>query len=336
MALYKDKRTGMWYVSYTDPSGRRVRKSLETKNRNVAAIKEGEYLTRRKASDSVRVPLDVFLIRYRAFLAATRKPGTVRYFELGLKKLQAFKPGIQFLDEITPGVLDDCAITLKSKIKGPLAPGLNRAVRAVKTAMRQAEFWDLIPPQNWRKVSRFKESKGRVEFHTPQEIKQILKIFNADWQLVVLLGCRAGLRRGEMAVLKWKDIDFANNQIYVAPNKTEKHRYVPMVADLRTALLTAKKRADKNKEFVVNVGEERDSPYFLSAYYLKATKDKLSFKCGLHKLRHTFASHLVQAGVDLYRVSKLLGHSSIKMTEIYAHLAPSDLRASVDKLPPIK
>lgn len=335
MALYKDKRTGMWYVSYTDPSGRRVRKSLETKNRNVAAIKEGEFLTRRKSADTVRMPFESFLARYRAFLAATRKPDTARHFEIGLKKLLTFKPGIEFLDEITPAVLDECAITLKSKIKGPLAPGLNRAIRAVKTAMRQAEFWDLIPPQNWRKVSKFKESKGRVEYHTPEEIKQILKIFNADWQLVVLLGCRAGLRRGEIAALKWADVDFKNNQIYVAPNKTERHRYVPIAQDLLKALQESQKLATKGSPYVVNVGEARNSKYFLTAYYLKMTKEKLPFKCGLHKLRHTFASHLVQAGVDLYRVSKLLGHSSIQMTEIYAHLAPADLQSAIYQLPKI-
>lgn len=336
MSIYKDPRTGIYYANFVDTSGKRVRKSLETRNRAVAAMKEGEFLTKRKVQDSPKVALESFLARYRAFLAATRKPDTARHFEIGLKKLLAFKPDIKFLDDITPGVLDDCAITLKAKIKGPNAPGLNRAIRAVKTAMRQAEFWDLIAPQNWRKVSKFKESKGRVEYHTPAEIKQILKIFNADWQLVVLLGCRAGLRRGEIAALTWDDVDFKNNQIYVAPNKTEKYRYVPIAKDLRAALLAAKKRAKKGTKYVIMVGEARGSQFFLSAYYLKATKGKFSFKCGLHKLRHTFASHLVQAGVDLYRVSKLLGHSSIKMTEIYAHLAPADLKAAVEELPEIK
>ena len=153
---------------------------------------------------------------------------------------------------------------------------------------------------------------------------------------MVLLGCRAGLRRGEIAALTWQDIDFKNNQIYVAPNKTEGHRYVPMATDLRKALETAQKRANKGDKFVVDVGEARQSPYFLTAYYARVTKEKLPFKCGLHKLRHTFASHLVQSGVDLYRVSKLLGHSSIKMTEIYAHLAPADLKTAVTKLPAIK
>jgi site-specific recombinase XerD len=45
----------------------------------------------------------------------------------------------------------------------------------------------------------------------------------------------------------------------------------------------------------------------------------------LHTLRHTFASRLVKEGTDLYAVSKLLGHKSIKMTERYSHLAPSKL-----------
>ena len=333
MHIYTDKRTGIKYISYTDPSGKRVRRSLRTANKSVATLKAADIIDNKKVRDSEKLPLDAFLVRYRAFLQASRKPGTIQYFELGLKKLLAFRH-IDYLSDITPALLDEFAIAQKNQLKGSFAAGLNRCVRALKTAMRQAEFWDLIPPQNWRKVSKFKENKGRVEFHTPEEIKQILQIFNPAWRLVVLLGCRAGLRRGEIAALKWADVDFKNNQFYVSPNKTEKHRYVPISADLREALQSSQKG---KRVYVVNVGDpkKRDSKDFLTAYYLKATKD-LPFKCRLHKLRHTFASHLVQQGVDLYRVSKLLGHSSIKMTEIYAHLAPADLKTAIEKLPPIK
>ena len=64
---------------------------------------------------------------------------------------------------------------------------------------------------------------------------------------------------------------------------------------------------------------------------------KLVRRCGLknaslHTLRHTFASHLIMSGADLYTVQKLLGHSSIKTTEIYAHLAPDYLKSAIAKL----
>lgn len=52
----------------------------------------------------------------------------------------------------------------------------------------------------------------------------------------------------------------------------------------------------------------------------------------MHSCRHTFASHLIMNGADLYSVSKLLGHAGIKTTEIYAHLAPDYLKAAVDRL----
>lgn len=334
MKIRTDPRTGMKFADYR-VGGKRHRVSLGTKNDKIAIIKAGKVADNKDARDTGNVPFEAFLERYRTYLAATHRPSSIKKFEHGLKKLLSFKK-IKYLNEITPSILDECAVTFKTNIQSKYAPGLNRDIRAIKTAMRQAEFWDLIPPQNWRKVSKFKEVKGRVEYHTPQEIKQILKIFNENWQLVVLLGVRAGLRRGEMALLRWKDIDFKNNQLYVAPNKTEGHRFIPLDKDLRKALEAAKKRAKNGEEFVLNMGEDRYSPYYLSAFYAKETKEKLPFKCGLHKLRHTFASHLVQSGVDLYRVSKLLGHSSIRMTEIYAHLAPTDLKQAITKLPKIK
>lgn len=333
MKIRTDTRTGIKFIDYRI-GGKRKRVSLGTKNNQIALIKAAQIADNKDGRDTGKVPFEAFLERYRAYLKATHRPSSILKFEHGLKKFLAFRK-VKYLNEITPALLDECAVSLKANIKGKYAPGLNRDIRAIKTAMRQAEFWDMIPPQTWRKVSKFKEVKGRVEYHTPDEIKQILKIFNPDWQLATRLGFQAGLRRGEMAMLKWADVDFKNNQIYVAPNKTEGHRYVPIFPELRKALESAKKRAKKGAEFVLNMGEDRTSPYYLSAYYTKETKEKLPFKCGLHKLRHTFASHLVQSGVDLYRVSKLLGHSSIRMTEIYAHLAPTDLKDAVTKLPKI-
>lgn len=333
MRIYTDTRTGIKYADLV-VSGKRRRVSLKTKDSKVAILRAGKLADDRSATNEGKTLLAAFLARLEDFIKATRKKGTQYLYKLAWRKLLAWQQ-FKYLDEITPSVLDEYAVQAKAKIKGPNAAGLNRNIRSIKTSMRQAEFWDLIPPQNWRKVSKFKELKHRIEFHTKEEVKQILKILNKEWQLVALLAYRAGLRRIEIAHLKWEEVDFKNNQLYIDPHKGEKYRYIPLDKTLRKALENAKK-AKKKEVYVINVGDttKRDKKDYLSKPYCEFTAE-LPFKCFLHKLRHTFASHLVQAGVDLYRVKDLMGHSSIQMTERYAHLAPQDLKSAITKLPKI-
>ena len=306
MRIFTDK----YGTKYADLviGGKRRRISLKTKDGKVAILRAGKLADDRQATNDGKVLLSAFLQRLDTYTQATRKGNTQYRYQLAWREFLNWR-NFKYLDQITPAVLDEYAVFCKSQLKKPTAAGLNRKIQAIKTSMRQAEFWELLPPQNWRKVSKFKQSKGRVEYHTPKEIKEILKVLNKEWQLVALLGYRAGLRRGE------------------------KHRFIPIADDLRKALEKAK-QGRKKEVYVINVGDtsHRDDPNYLSAYYRKATAD-LPFNCFLHKLRHTFASHLVQAGIDLYRVKNLMGHTSITMTEIYAHLAPTDLKAAIKSLP---
>lgn len=329
MRIYKDSKTGIYHADYV-LNGKRVRPSLHTKNSSVAHLKAGQLL---KPTDSTypNCPIENFEERYFPYVSSLLAKNTVYRHKKAFLEIKEFA-SIKNLDDITPSVLSDFQVFLLSQKKGK--QGINRTISCIKSIMHQAEQWELISPKNWANVHKLKVPKGRIEYHTPEEVTEILSICNDEWKAVVLLGARAGLRRGEIAALQWKDIDFKNNQVYIAPNKTEKHRYVPMSLDLSQFLLNFKKSA-KNT-FLINIGktEKRYGKYYLTAAYKKLTQD-LSFKCFLHKLRHTFASHLVQAGVDLYRVSKLLGHSSIQMTEIYAHLAPANLQDAILQLPEI-
>lgn len=332
MRIYKDSKTGVFHADYMK-GGRRVRPSLHTKNKTVALLKAGAVL---QPSGELypNCPIENFETRYFSHISPLRAENTVYRGKLALRKLKAWH-AVKTIGEITPSLLADFQVHLLSQKTGGNT-GINRIMQALKTMMRQAERWELVRPQVWRNVQKLRVPKGRIEFHTPKEIKQILEACPSDgWRTVVLLGCRAGLRRGEIAALKWKDVDFEHQQLYIAPNKTEKHRFVPIPQDLLVWLKSC--QIGPGRDFVVNVGDvsTRMGKDYLSAAYRK-NMASLPFSCFLHKLRHTYASHLVQAGVDLYRVSKLLGHSSIQMTEIYAHLAPADLRAAVGKLPEIK
>lgn len=276
----------------------------------------------------LKVPIEDFLVRFNDYTAVERAAETQYRYRIAMRYLQDIQP-IKYLQDITPAVLENYKRELLKQ--GKKSENINRLLQALKTMMRIAERWKLIPRQDWSLVSKFKQKKGRVVFHTEQELQEMIKAVPAWYRLIIKLGARAGLRRGEMAELRWEDIDFANNQIYVRANKTENYRYVPISADLKEEL--AKTPRGKDGFVVQSPGEcPRSSRYFITAAYAKIMK-KLGFKSFPHKLRHTFASHLVQKGVELYTVSKLMGHTSIQMTEIYAHLAPQTLQEAIKVLP---
>lgn len=325
----------IYYADYRNTRGRRIRVSLETTNLRVAQLKYADLIHKRNIVNEqhiVDIEWEMFKVKLFKFMAAERSKNTATWTKLAIKHLEELQH---------PRLLRDVTPVLLQKVKERMIEdgfgkhNVNRCMQALKAIMHLGEKWELAPKQDWSIISKLKTPKGRVVFHTNDEIERLLAACPSDgWRLVVLLGVDAGLRRGEIAHLRWIDVDFDNNQIYVAPDKTDRHRFVPMTKTLRNALEKAKN--GPKSEFVINVGwgkgSHRDSKDFLTAYYREIAR-KAQVPSFLHKLRHTFASQLVENGVDLYTVSKLLGHSSIKMTEIYAHLVHDTLQKAVVHLP---
>lgn len=224
---------------------------------------------------------------------------------------------------------------------------INRTVRAFKTALKKAAEWELMPELPLSRVKKIKTPRGRVEFFTPNEVRILLDFADkkaeghggyCPYKTAVMLGARTGLRRGEMVHLEWADIDFKRQILTVQPKrdwapKTNECRDVSLPTDL-IIFLRALPRSKKCKNVLYDYYGEAFTVDNLTTKFGKFVKNS-GLKGGLHKLRHTFASHLVQNGVDLYTVSKLLGHSSIKTTEIYAHLSPITFSEAIAKLPKI-
>ena len=324
-----------YYADYRDSIGRRKRISLQTSNIRTAQLKYADIISKRNTLNErhiVEIEWRMFKEKLFIFMKAERAANTITWTKLAIKHLEEVKMP-RALSDVTPMLLQK--VKEKMIVNGLSKYNVNRCMQALKAIMHLGEKWQLIPKQDWSIIEKLKTPQGRVVFHTNEEIDKLLAACPSDdWKLVILLGADAGLRRGEIAHLKWIDVDFNNEQIYVAPDKTERHRFVPMSKTLRKALEKAYK--DHKTEFVINVGwgngAKRNTKDFLTAYY-KQIAQKAKVPSFLHKLRHTFASQLVQNGVDLYSVSKLLGHSSIKMTEIYAHLVPDNLKRAVVVLP---
>ena len=141
---------------------------------------------------------------------------------------------------------------------------------------------------------------------------------------MVIFAANTGVRIGELINIEWQDIDFERRVIRIRnkkdfTTKSKLERSIP-VNDQVFSLLT---RLPRNGRYIFesNRGGRRCSTKLSKQFtkYLRAAGFGREFT--FHSLRHTFASRLVQRGVSLYVVSKLLGHSNIKTTEVYAHLA---------------
>jgi integrase len=151
---------------------------------------------------------------------------------------------------------------------------------------------------------------------------------------LVLVALNTGLRRGELLQLRWRDVDLARKDLTVRGEgaKTGQTRHVPMNTEI-TDVLKKWRPADADAEWCVFSGGSTTTPLTEArkawAVVLKKAKIRV-FR--FHDLRHTFASKLVMAGVDLNTVRELLGHRKISMTLRYAHLAPQHKADAVERL----
>ena len=146
---------------------------------------------------------------------------------------------------------------------------------------------------------------------------------------ILITALNTGMRKGEILGLKWKDINFRQRVIVLLDTKNNERREVPINKLLFEVLLPLRKNPDSPYVF----SKKNGKPYSNVRTSFETTKEKAGIEdFRFHDLRHTFASHLVMAGVGLRTVQELLGHKSYEMTLRYTHLSPDHKKAAVDIL----
>ncbi len=154
-----------------------------------------------------------------------------------------------------------------------------------------------------------------------------------EFRAIVIVAVNTGLRQMELLSLKWSQVDLTGKQIILDNQshitKSKKIRSLPLN---KKAFGTISRLNKGNPyDFVFEFPDITNRWKFIQNNFRKYIKlAEVNPKLNFHSLRHTFASWLVQKGVNIYEVSKLLGHSDLKMTQIYAHLRSEDLRKSVE------
>ena len=149
---------------------------------------------------------------------------------------------------------------------------------------------------------------------------------------LVLLAMNTGLRRGELFGIRWSDVNLDEKRLTVPAGiaKSRKGRAIPLNTEARAVLTRWRGGTERGGLVFASPAGGRMTNINKSWDALVTSAQLENFK--FHDLRHHFASRMVQAGVDLYAVKTLLGHSDFSMTQRYAHLAPDHLAAAVAKV----
>jgi integrase len=182
------------------------------------------------------------------------------------------------------------------------------------------------------------DAKARTAF----EERAVWKALSPDLRPLLIVSVHTGLRWSEQRALQWRDIDLLAGFMTVRHSKNGRSRQVPMNSLVQLMLLdlaTQRRRPDDPRELGFQCPYRDPDKFFPAALErarkaLEAQGEDSGHLEGYtwHGNRHTFASRLVMAGVDLRSVQQLGGWQSLAMVQRYAHLAPEHLRAAVERL----
>ena len=184
-----------------------------------------------------------------------------------------------------------------------------------------------------RGVKLLKENNARVRVLTDTEEERFLATLPLHYRPLVIVALHTGMRRGELANLRWQDVDFHTRTLVVRQSKSGEGRRVPMNRVVVATLRALRRERQAFGGLDVHVTGRAIPPQFGRAWG-KAVKAAEITDFRFHDLRHTAASRLVMAGVDLYTVKEILGHKTLVMTQRYSHLSPDHQRPAVERLVP--
>jgi integrase/recombinase XerD len=176
-----------------------------------------------------------------------------------------------------------------------------------------------------------KEKKLPIPLEVNEILAMISKCENKKHLAIIYLLYGCGLRVSEVINLKWSHIERNAGVIHIIQAKGKKDRRVPLFADL-LRVLTEYYREFKSEcngqeyLFVGQYGGQYTERSINNVLKQLAAKAGIKSNVHAHLLRHSYSSHLLENGVDLKVIQELLGHSSLKTTEIYLHISKAHIR----------
>ena len=231
------------------------------------------------------------------------------------------------LDQITPA--DIASLKGRLTAKGLAPKTVNNVLVVLSRLLRSAEEWEIIPKAP--SVKLVKASKKSMPFHSYERYDKLvvgaMKVSQYSLALVLLAG-DAGLRRGELLALEWRDIDLERGIISVERSLSHGHLGTTKGNTSRVVVMTQMlhRVLSSLPRIVKRVFPQASVKNFRRLILQAEEAAGLEPEGQLHILRHTYASHAIAQGVPLYAVQTALGHKDPNTTQGYVHLTVEALR----------
>lgn len=318
------QRGKFYWIKFRDQHGKLIQKNLKHFNNGVPVTTEkwAKFVTNKVENE---------ILTGASPVVVSTSPGKAKqkYFEHCEKRLNKSTVDIykvyinKFFDKVNPQNLNikESTVTEYLNNRDISNRTANHTIKILKQFLNFCVRQGFIQNNPIKNMKTFRVEIKPPRFLSKEEARIILEYAKqTDLYPMIATAIYTGMRLGELKRLQWSDIDLKRKQITVRIAKSKRFRVLPIHPDLLPILKPLEAS-----------GSVFDCTSLRGRFDLLKKDVKLA-DIGWHTFRHTFASHLVMDGIDIVTVSKLLGHSSITVTMIYASLAEDHIKESVSKL----
>ncbi|MCP4986068.1 MAG: tyrosine-type recombinase/integrase [Colwellia sp.] len=330
------KRSGVWWTCIRH-NGKKIQKSLETADKKLAQnieskirieIVEGRYFEKSVGHNKTFIQL---MEKFMAEHAPKVSSSMQKSYATSLKHLIDFFGDTNMLSVSTKMV---SRYKVLRKNEGMKPASINRELAMLSKAFNVAvREWEWLTDNPVSRVPKEKENNERDRWLTVDEEVRLLNNSSDLLKDIILFNLHTGLRQDELLSLTWDRVDLFRKTILIKVTKNGKPRTVPLNKTALEILVRKAKIIHISSQIVFHnkCGKKIDKHGLRRKFVVAMERAEIE-DFTFHALRHTFATRLAQSGVDLYKISKLLGHKDIKTTQRYAHHCPDSLRSGVEIL----